>query len=34
LALFYDASTTRSGNMGRDVGMAWLSLPLKVGDPV
>jgi predicted GH43/DUF377 family glycosyl hydrolase len=30
LALFYDASTTRSGNMGRDVGMAWLDLPLKV----
>jgi predicted GH43/DUF377 family glycosyl hydrolase len=29
LALFYDASTTTSGNMGRDVGMAWLSLPLK-----
>ncbi len=30
LALFYDASTSRSGNMGRDVSMAWLSLPLKV----
>ncbi len=29
LALFYDASTTSSGNMGRDVGLAWLSLPLK-----
>ena len=29
LAIFYDASTTRSGNMGRDVGLAWLSLPLK-----
>jgi hypothetical protein len=30
LALFYDASTTRSGNMGRDIGLAWLDLPLKV----
>ncbi len=30
LALFYDASTTSSGNMGRDVGLAWLGLPLKV----
>lgn len=30
LALFYDASTTTSGNMGRDVGLAWLTLPLKV----
>jgi predicted GH43/DUF377 family glycosyl hydrolase len=29
LALFYDASTTQSGNMGRDIGLAWLSLPLK-----
>ncbi len=29
LALFYDASTTGSGNMQRDVGLAWLSLPLK-----
>jgi predicted GH43/DUF377 family glycosyl hydrolase len=29
LALFYDASTTASGNMGRDIGLAWLSLPLK-----
>jgi predicted GH43/DUF377 family glycosyl hydrolase len=29
LALFYDASTTTSGNMGRDVGLAWLDLPLK-----
>jgi len=29
LALFYDASRTRSGNMGRDVGLAWLNLPLK-----
>jgi len=28
LALFYDASTTTSGNMGRDVGLAWLNLPL------
>lgn len=28
LALFYDASTTKSGNMGRDVGLAWLNLPL------
>jgi predicted GH43/DUF377 family glycosyl hydrolase len=30
LALFYDASTTKSGNMGRDVGLAWLNLPLRV----
>jgi predicted GH43/DUF377 family glycosyl hydrolase len=30
LALFYDASTTNSGNMGRDVGMAWFDLPLKI----
>ena len=30
LALFYDASTTKSGNMGRDVGLAWLSLPLAI----
>ncbi len=30
LALFYDASTTNSGNMERDIGMAWLGLPLKV----
>jgi len=29
LAIFYDASVTTSGNMNRDVGMAWLSLPLK-----
>lgn len=29
LALFYDASTTTSGNMGRDVGLAWLTLPLR-----
>lgn len=29
LALFYDASTTRSANMGRDVGLAWLERPLK-----
>jgi predicted GH43/DUF377 family glycosyl hydrolase len=29
LALFYDASTTTSGNMGRDIGLAWLNLPLK-----
>jgi predicted GH43/DUF377 family glycosyl hydrolase len=29
LALFYDASTTASGNMGRDIGLGWLSLPLK-----
>lgn len=28
LALFYDASDTQSGNMGRDVGLAWLPLPL------
>ena len=30
LALFYDASTTTSGNMARDVGLAWLNLPLKI----
>jgi predicted GH43/DUF377 family glycosyl hydrolase len=30
LAVFYDASTTQSGNMGRDVGLAWLNLPLKI----
>jgi predicted GH43/DUF377 family glycosyl hydrolase len=30
LALFYDASPTRSGNMGRDVGMAWLNLHLAI----
>ncbi len=29
LALFYDASTTKSGNMARDLGLAWLNLPLK-----
>jgi predicted GH43/DUF377 family glycosyl hydrolase len=29
LALFYDASTTNSGNMGRDIGLAWLNLPLR-----
>jgi len=28
LALFYDASTTKSGNMARDLGLAWLKLPL------
>ena len=29
LALFYDASTTTlSNNMGRDIGLAWLQLPL------
>ena len=28
LALFYDAPTTDTGNMGRDVGLAWLKLPL------
>ena len=28
LALFYDASTNTDGNMGRDVGLAWLNLPL------
>jgi predicted GH43/DUF377 family glycosyl hydrolase len=30
LEVFYDASSTRSGNMGRDVGMAWLNLPLTI----
>jgi predicted GH43/DUF377 family glycosyl hydrolase len=29
LALFYDASGTSGGNMGRDIGLAWLDLPLK-----
>jgi predicted GH43/DUF377 family glycosyl hydrolase len=29
LALFYDSSATHTGDMGRDVGLAWLSLPLK-----
>ena len=30
LALFYDASPTGAdSNMGRDIGMAWLPLPLK-----
>jgi predicted GH43/DUF377 family glycosyl hydrolase len=29
LALFYDSSATTKGNMGRDVGMAWLDLPLR-----
>ncbi len=33
LALVYDASTTTSGNMGRDIGLAWLSLPLKIPRP-
>jgi predicted GH43/DUF377 family glycosyl hydrolase len=28
LALFYDSSATHAGNMGRDIGLAWLSLPL------
>ena len=28
LALFYDSSATHTGNMGRDIGLAWLSLPL------
>lgn len=29
LALFYDSSSTHTGNMGRDIGLAWLNLPLK-----
>ena len=29
LALFYDSSANHAGNMGRDVGLAWLSLPLE-----
>jgi predicted GH43/DUF377 family glycosyl hydrolase len=29
LALFYDSSATRTGDMGRDIGLAWLNLPLK-----
>jgi predicted GH43/DUF377 family glycosyl hydrolase len=33
LALFYDASTTTSGNMARDIGLAWLPLPLKPPKP-
>ncbi|HEY3742078.1 MAG TPA: hypothetical protein VGL53_19635, partial [Bryobacteraceae bacterium] len=28
LALFYDSSATNGGNMGRDIGLAWLRLPL------
>jgi len=28
LALFYDASATDTRNMGRDIGLAWLKLPL------
>lgn len=28
LALFYDSSATNGGNMGRDIGLAWLKLPL------
>jgi predicted GH43/DUF377 family glycosyl hydrolase len=34
LALFYDASTTTSGNMGRDIGLAWLPLPLAKGGQI
>jgi predicted GH43/DUF377 family glycosyl hydrolase len=30
LALFYDFSTTTSGNMARDIGLAWLNLPLRI----
>ncbi|MGA3188058.1 MAG: hypothetical protein ABSF22_13200 [Bryobacteraceae bacterium] len=30
LVLFYDASTSSSGNMGRDIGLAWMSLPLQI----
>jgi predicted GH43/DUF377 family glycosyl hydrolase len=29
LALFYDAPAKDTGNMGRDIGLAWLSLPLR-----
>ena len=29
LALFYDSSAANGGNMWRDIGLAWLSLPLK-----
>jgi predicted GH43/DUF377 family glycosyl hydrolase len=29
LALFYDASKTQSGNMQRDIGLAWIDLPLQ-----
>ena len=29
LSLFYDSSSTNGGNMGRDIGLAWLNLPLK-----
>jgi predicted GH43/DUF377 family glycosyl hydrolase len=28
LALFYDSSAANGGNMGRDIGLAWLDLPL------
>ena len=32
LALFYDSSATSTGDMGRDLGLAWLNLPLKTPD--
>jgi predicted GH43/DUF377 family glycosyl hydrolase len=30
LALFYDASRSQSGNMQRDIGLAWIDVPLKL----
>jgi len=34
LALFYDAAATKAGgNMGRDLGLAWLKLPLRAPVP-
>jgi len=29
LALFYDAPAADTGDMGRDLGLAWLTLPLQ-----
>ena len=33
LALFYDAPAQDTGDMGRDIGLAWLQLPLKPPNP-
>jgi hypothetical protein len=30
LALFYDAPARDTGHMRRDIGLAWLQLPLKI----
>jgi len=30
LALFYDSSSKNGGNMGRDIGLAWLDVPLRL----